>query len=215
MKRFRRHLVAGLLVWVPLGITLFLLKVLVEFMDKTLLLIPLAYRPETLLGFHIPGLGIVLSLAVLLVTGILISNLVGRQLMHVWESMLDRIPLVRSIYSAAKSFAEIVLTDTTESFKDVLLIEYPRKGLYSLCFQTSKNLGEVQARTGENVICVFVPTTPNPTSGLILMVPESDVIRLDMQIEDAVKMVVSLGVVVPYWKGSPQVPSLAKAETPT
>lgn len=212
MKRFRRYLVAGLLVWVPLGVTLFLLKVLVDLMDQTLLLLPPPYRPDALFGFHIPGLGILLSLAVLLVTGILAANLVGRQLVHLWESILQRIPFVRSIYSAAKNFAEIVLTDANQSFNKVLLIEYPRKGLYSLCFQTSTYLGEVQARTGEDVICVFVPTTPNPTSGLILMVPKSDVIELEMEVEDALKMVVSLGVVVPRWNGEDAPVSLAKAQ---
>ena len=205
-------MVAGLLVWVPLGVTLFLLKVLVDLMDQTLLLLPLPYRPDTLFGFHIPGLGILLSLAVLLVTGILAANLVGRQLVHLWESILQRIPFVRSIYSAAKNFAEIVLTDANQSFNKVLLIEYPRKGLYSLCFQTSTYLGEVQARTGEEVICVFVPTTPNPTSGLILMAPKSDVIELEMEVEDALKMVVSLGVVVPRWNGEDAPVSLAKAQ---
>ena len=203
---------AGLLVWVPLGVTLFLLKVLVDLMDQTLLLLPPPYRPDALFGFHIPGLGIVLSLAVLLVTGILAANLVGRQLVHLWESILQRIPFVRSIYSAAKNFAEIVLTDANQSFNKVLLIEYPRKGLYSLCFQTSTYLGEVQARTGEEVICVFVPTTPNPTSGLILMAPKSDVIELEMEVEDALKMVVSLGVVVPRWNGEDAPVSLAKAQ---
>ena len=136
----------------------------------------------------------------------LTANLVGRKLLRFWESILDRIPLVRSVYSAAKTFAEVVLTDNTESFKEVLLIEYPRKGLYSLCFQTSTHLGEVQSRTGEEVICVFVPTTPNPTSGVMIMVPKKDVIVLDMQIEEAVKMVVSLGVVVPQWEGAPVIP---------
>lgn len=212
MKRIRRYIVAGLLVWVPLGVTLFLLKVLVDLMDQTLLLLPPPYRPDALFGFHIPGLGIVLSLAVLLVTGILAANLVGRQLVHLWESILQRIPFVRSIYSAAKNFAEIVLTDANQSFNKVLLIEYPRKGLYSLCFQTSTYLGEVQARTGEDVICVFVPTTPNPTSGLIIMVPKSDVIELEMDVEDALKMVVSLGVVVPRWNGEDAPVSLAKAQ---
>lgn len=212
MKRIRRYIVAGLLVWVPLGVTLFLLKVLVDLMDQTLLLLPPPYRPDALLGFHIPGLGILLSLAVLLVTGILAANLVGRQLVHLWESILQRIPFVRSIYSAAKNFAEIVLTDANQSFNKVLLIEYPRKGLYSLCFQTSTYLGEVQARTGEDVICVFVPTTPNPTSGLIIMVPKSDVIELEMDVEDALKMVVSLGVVVPRWNGEDAPVSLAKAQ---
>lgn len=199
MKRLRTYLVTGLLVWVPLGITLLLLKFLVDFMDQTLLLLPVAYRPETVLGFNIPGLGIVLTLAVLLLTGIFTANFFGRKLVVAWESLLQRIPLVRSVYSAAKSFAEVVLTNNTDSFKEVLLIEYPRKGLYSLCFQTSTQLGEIQSRTGEQVICVFVPTTPNPTSGVMILVPKKDVIVLDMQVEEAVKMVVSLGVVVPRW----------------
>jgi uncharacterized membrane protein len=201
MKRIRTYIVTGLLVWVPLGITVFLVKFMVDFVDRSLLLVPLNYRPDTLLGMHIPGLGIVLTLVVLLITGILAANFFGRKLVNIWESILQRIPLVRTVYSAAKSFAEVVLTDNTESFKEVLLIEYPRKGLYSLCFQTSTRLGEVQARTGEEVICVFVPTTPNPTSGVMIMVPRKDVIVLDMQIEEAVKMVVSLGVVVPKWNG--------------
>ena len=204
-------MVAGLLVWVPLGVTVLLLKFLVDIMDRTLLLLPADYRPDAFFGFHIPGLGILLSLVVLLVTGFLVANLVGRRLVHLWESVLKRIPFVRSVYSAAKNFAEIVLTDANQSFKKVLLIEYPRKGLYSLCFQTSIYLGEVQARTGEEVICVFVPTTPNPTSGLILMVPKADVIELDMEVEDALKMVVSLGVVVPQWNGGGTPAPLGKA----
>ncbi len=200
MKRIRRYVVAGLLVWVPIGVTVFVLKILVDLLDQTLLLLPLAYRPETLLGFRIPGLGIVLALIILIVTGVLAANLLGRRLVSFWESVLQRIPLVRSIYSAAKNFAEVVFNDSNQSFNRVLLIEYPRKGLYSLCFQTSTALGEIQARTGSEVICVFVPTTPNPTSGLILMVPRDDVIELDMDVESALKMIVSLGVVVPVWK---------------
>lgn len=214
MKRLRTYLVTGLLVWVPLGITVFLVKFMVDFMDRTLLLLPMDYRPDTVLGFHIPGLGIVLAVTVLLVTGVLAANFLGRKLVNVWESTLQRIPLVRSVYSAAKSFAEVVLTNNTDSFKQVMLIEYPRKGLYSLCFQTSTQLGEIQSRTGEEVVCVFVPTTPNPTSGVMILVPRKDVIILDMQIEEAVKMVVSLGVVVPHWpKGAAGEPD--KTQPPT
>jgi uncharacterized membrane protein len=197
MKSLQRYIVAGLLVWVPLGVTIFVLKLLVDLMDQTLVLIPPDYRPENVLGVHIPGLGIVLTVAVLLVTGVLAANFFGRRLVGFWEAILHRIPLVRSIYSAAKNFAEIVLTDANQSFKRVCLIEYPRKGLYSLCFQTSTDIGEVQTRTPEECVCVFVPTTPNPTSGLILMVPRDDVTVLDMDVEDALKMVISLGVVVP------------------
>jgi uncharacterized membrane protein len=169
-------------------------------LDQSLLLIPQQYRPEELIGFAIPGLGLLLTLLILLVTGVLAANIVGRSMVGLWESLLERIPVVRSVYSAAKNFAEIVFSDSSQSFKKVLLIEYPRKGLYSLAFQTSSNLGEVQKRTGEDVICVFVPTTPNPTSGLILIVPLKDVIELDMDIDEALKMIISLGVVVPTWR---------------
>jgi len=184
---------------VPLGVTSALVYVAVKFTDKTLLLIPEQYRPDELLGFHIPGLGVILALAVLLVTGILAANFVGRALVGGWESLLDRIPVVRAIYSAAKKFSEIVFSDSSQSFKQVLLIEYPRKGLYSLAFQTATQLGEVQARTGEEVVCCFVPTTPNPTSGLIIIVPKKDVMQLDMEVDEALKMIISLGVVVPTW----------------
>lgn len=199
MKHLRTYLMTGLLVWVPLVITLFILKLLVDFMDQTLLLLPVNFRPETMLGFRIPGLGAVLAAAVLLLTGLLVANIVGRKLVDFWESVLKRIPLVRSVYSASKSFAEMVLTNNTQSFKQVLLIQYPRKGIYTMCFQTAgaSSLGEIQERTGEDVICVFVPTTPNPTSGFIMFVPKQEVIVLDMAVEDAIKMVVSLGVVVP------------------
>jgi uncharacterized membrane protein len=133
-------------------------------------------------------------------TGLLVANFVGRSMVGVWESLLERIPIVRSIYSAAKKFVEIVFSDSGQSFKKVLLIEYPRKGIYSLAFQTSTNLGEVQERTGEPVVCTFVPTTPNPTSGYIIIVPKKDVVELDMEVDEAFKMIVSLGVVIPTWR---------------
>ncbi len=200
MKQLRRYLVAGLLVWIPLGVTIFILKVLIGLMDNSLRLIPEAYRPETLLGFAIPGLGTILTILIVLITGLLAANLVGRTMVGIWESALERIPVVRSVYSATKNFAEIVFSDSGQSFKKVLLIEYPRKGIYSLAFQTATSLGEVQGRTGEPVVCTFVPTTPNPTSGYIIIVPRKDVIELDMEIDEALKMIISLGVVVPSWR---------------
>ncbi len=200
MKHLRRYLVAGLLVWIPLGVTIFILRVLIGLMDRTLLLIPQQYRPEEWFGFTIPGLGLILTLLVLLITGLLAANIVGRSMVGLWESMLDRIPVVRSVYSAAKNFAEIVFSDSGQSFKKVLLIEYPRKGVYSLAFQTATNLGEVQGRMGEEMICTFVPTTPNPTSGYIIILPKKDIIELDMEIDEALKMIISLGVVVPAWR---------------
>ncbi len=191
MKKFRTIIVAGLLVWVPLGATIFVLRLLISLFGN------LDSWLSDQLNIPIAGIGILLALLVLLGTGLIAANYFGKRFVSFWESLLERIPLVRNIYSAVKRFAEIVLSDSSQSFSKVLLIEYPRKGLYSLSFQTSQDLGEVQGKTGEDLVCVFVPTTPNPTSGLILMVPEQDVIELDMGVEDALKMVISLGVVVP------------------
>lgn len=200
MKALRRYIVAGILVWLPLGLTILLLRFAIRLMDRSLLLLPPQYRPETILGFNIPGLGAILTIILLLLTGVLAANFVGRAFVGGWESLMDRIPVVRSIYSAAKNFAEIVFSDSSHAFKRVLLIEYPRKGIYSLAFQTSAELGEVQGRTGEEVTCCFVPTTPNPTSGFIIIVPRKDVTVLDMEVDEALKMIISLGVVVPPWR---------------
>lgn len=196
--RLRRWLVAGLLVWLPVVATILVFKVLLDLMDELLFLLPNPYRPENLLGFRIPGLGAILAVLVLLLTGILGANLIGR-MVRFYESLLNRIPLVRSVYGAFKNFAEVVFSDSTTSFKKVLLIEHPRKGVYSISFQTSDSAEEVQAVTGETVVTVFLPTTPNPTSGFLLFVPRSQVIELDMSVEEAFKMIVSLGVVLPRW----------------
>ena len=208
MKRIRRYLVAGILVWAPLAVTYLLLKFAVNIMDRTLRFIPANLRPEILLQqligsenpVHIPGLGIILAFAVLLLTGFLAANFVGRAFVGGWEALMHRIPVVRSIYSGAKHFAEMVFSDSSQSFKNVLMIEYPRKGLYSLAFQTSSELGEVQGRTGEDVVCCFVPTTPNPTSGFIIIVPRKDITVLDMSVDEALRMIISLGVVIPTWR---------------
>ena len=199
MKRLRRYLVAGLLVWLPLGVTIFLFRVLIGLMDKTLIFIPRQYHPEEWLGVAIPGLGVILTILLLLITGVLTANIVGRSFVGGWESLMDRIPVARSIYSAAKNFAEIVFSDSGSAFSKVLLVEYPRKGLYTLTFQTASDVGEIQGRTGEDVVCCFVPTTPNPTSGFIIIVPTKDTIELDMEVDEAVKLIMSLGVVVPTW----------------
>ena len=199
MKRLRRYLVAGILVWLPLGVTFFLLRFLVGLMDKTLNLLPEAYRPAEWLPVAIPGFGVLLTIIVLVFTGLLAANIVGRSVVGGWESLLERIPVVRSIYSGAKNFAEIVFSDSGKAFKKVLLVEYPRKGIYTLTFQTATEISEIQSRTGEDVVCCFVPTTPNPTSGFIIVVPTRDTIELDMDVDEAAKLIMSLGVVVPTW----------------
>ncbi len=201
MKSFRRYLVAGILVWLPLGVTFIVLKFLLELMDKNLKYIPEQFLPQHWLGFPLPGLGLLLTVVVLVLTGLLAANFVGRSAVSFWESLLVRIPIVRTIYTAVKKFSEVLFSDSGPSFKRVLLIEYPRKGVYSLAFQTATHLGEVQERTGEDVVCTFVPTTPNPTSGFIIIVPKNEIIELDMEVDEALKMIISLGVVVPHWKG--------------
>lgn len=214
MKPVQRYLVAGLLVWIPLGVTFLILKLIVDLMDQTLVLLPAAFRPENLLGFRIPGLGILLTGIVVFSTGILAANLVGRQLLKAWDSILHRIPLVRSIYGGAKNFTEVLLGDTSQSFKRVVLIEWPRKGIYAIAFVTGSSVDEVRHRTGAEVVSVFVPTTPNPTSGFVLLMPRSEVIPLDMDVESAFKLIVSLGVVAPPWSPPPASPGLAPPPPP-
>jgi uncharacterized membrane protein len=207
MKRFRRYLVAGILVWLPLGITIWIVTFLVRQMDKTLHLLPSRFQPENWMPAWwpewapdaIPGLGVLLTIGILLVTGLLATNIIGRSVVGGWERIMDRIPVARSIYSAAKNFAEIVFSEGGNAFSKVLLVEYPRKGIYTLTFQTATEIGEIQGRTGEEVICCFVPTTPNPTSGFIIVVPKKDTMELDMEVDEAVKLIMSLGVVVPKW----------------
>ena len=197
MTRLRRYLIAGLLVWLPIGVTVLVVKLLVDLMDQTLVVLPEAYRPDRLLGFHIPGLGVVLSVLVVLSTGVVMAHFFGQQLLAAWEAILNRIPLVRSIYSSVKQLSATLLSSGGQSFRKVLLIEYPRKGLWTLAFQTGTDIGEAQAKTGEDVINVYVPTTPNPTSGFFLMLPRNDVVELDLTVDEALKYVISMGVVAP------------------
>ncbi|RDH89113.1 MAG: hypothetical protein DIZ77_16405 [endosymbiont of Seepiophila jonesi] len=197
MVQLRRYLVAGLLVWLPLGATFFVVRLLVRWMDNSLLLVPQAYRPENLLGFAIPGLGVVLTLIILLFTGLVAANLFGRKLVSLWERVLARIPLVRSVYSAVKQLVETMLSDGGQSFRKVLLVEFPRRGLWTLAFQTGTDQGEAQKKTGRDVINVYIPTTPNPTGGYFVLVPREDVQELDMSVDDGLKMLLSMGAVVP------------------
>ena len=183
----------------PLGATFLVFSFLLDLMDRLLVLLPAAYRPENLLGFRVPGLGAILAIVVLFATGLLAANFFGRRIVGSLESLLDRIPLVRGVYGSIKHFAAVVFSESNTSFKKVLMIEYPRRGLYSLAFQTSENPEEVQARTGDEIITVFVPTTPNPTSGFILFVPRKEAVELDMSVEEALKLIISLGVVLPPW----------------
>jgi uncharacterized membrane protein len=195
MQALRRYLIAGLLIWVPLGITVFVIRVMVGLMDQTILLIPPQWRPEALLGFNIPGLGVVLVLVIVLLTGMIVANILGRKLVGLWDAILSRIPLVRTIHSAVKQVMETILNSGSKSFRKVMLIEYPRKGVWTLAFQTGEVAGEIRDKAGVPVVTVFVPTTPNPTSGFVIIVPKEELIELDMPVEEGLKLIMSLGVV--------------------
>lgn len=199
LKHLRRLLVTGLVLWVPLLITFFVVRFLIRFVDRTLLLLPPSWRPEALLGFNIPGLGVILALVILVLTGLFVGNFAGRKLVDLGHRIVTRIPLVSGIYSGAKQVAETLFADSSTAFKRVLLVEHPRKGVWAMCFQTSEAVGEIQARTDEDVVCVFLPTTPNPTSGFLLFVPKHELVPLDMPVDEGLRMIVSLGVAVPRW----------------
>ena len=196
MATLRRYLMAGLLVWVPLGVTLLIVAFLVDLMDQTLLLLPASIQPENLLGFRIPGLGAVLTAVIVFVTGMIVTNLFGQQLFTIGERLLQRIPLVRSIYASVKQVTESMFS-SGKSFRKVVLVEYPRQGMWSLAFQTGSGAAEVNRKTGREIVNIFIPTTPNPTSGFFLMLPREDVIELDMSVDQGLKMLLSVGVVVP------------------
>lgn len=197
MPALRRYLAAGLLIWVPLGITILIIKFLVDMMDQTLLLLPDELRPDVLLGHRIPGLGVVFTVVVVIGTGMVVTNLVGRRLLQWGEQLLNRIPLVRTIYTSAKKVTETLFSSGGKSFRKVVMVEYPRRDMWTLAFMTGEGAGEVEARTGEKMVNVFVPTTPNPTSGFVLMVPRKDVIELSMSTDDGLRMILSAGVVGP------------------
>lgn len=197
MNLLRRYLVAGLLVWLPLGATIFVIRLLVGWMDQSLLLLPEPFRPENLLGFRIPGLGVLLSLLILLLTGLIAANLFGRKLVSLWEQMLSRIPLVRSVYSAVKQLVETMFADNGNSFRKVVLVEFPRRGLWTLAFLTNDEQGVVQLATGRDVISVYIPTTPNPTGGYFVLVPREDVREIDLSVDEGLRLLLSMGAVNP------------------
>jgi uncharacterized membrane protein len=215
----RRYLVAGVLVWLPILATLWVITFIVSLMDGILLLLPVQYRPQAVLGFPLPGVGIVIALVVLLFTGLLVTNLIGRRLVQYWDGVIRRIPLVRSIHGGVKSFAESVFSQSN-SFRKVVMIQYPRAGVWSIGFITAEEVAEVRAKTGVPHSCVYIPTTPNPTSGFIVMVPASELVELQMTVDSAMKMIITCGVVMPSPAPKPPlslgrpVPGSASSEPP-
>ena len=193
----KRYFITGLLVWVPLGITVWALKFLIGTMDQSLLLIPVHLRPETLLGANIPGIGTLLILLVLFVTGLLTNNILGQKLLSFWESILWRIPVVKSIYYGVKQVSDTLFSSKGEAFRKALLVQYPREGSWTIAFMTGQPGGDVINHLKGEYVSVYIPTTPNPTSGFFLMMPKSDVIELNMSVDTALKYIISMGVVPP------------------
>jgi uncharacterized membrane protein len=192
----KRHFLTGLLVIVPLGLTVKVVSVIAGYMDLTLAYLPARFHPDTYLPFRIPGLGIIFTLAIIQVVGLLSANLFGRKVVKTYEKVLDRIPFVRGVYVAVKQLLEQILSPQSEDrFRRAVLVEYPRKGIFSIGFVTGVGKSELQKKTPERVLNIFLPTTPNPTSGYYLLIPEKDAIQLDLTVEQAFKLIVSAGMV--------------------
>lgn len=197
MHTLRRWFVAGLLVWIPLGITLWVLKLLVDLMDQSLHLLPDAYRSESLFGFHVPGLGIVLTVAIVLFTGALAANFFGRRLIELGHRILGRIPIVRSIYGGVKQISDTLFSPEGKAFRRAVLVRYPHAGTWTVALVTGSPEHEVADILGREQISVFVPTTPNITAGFFLVVPRAETVELAMSVDEALKYIISMGVVPP------------------
>jgi uncharacterized membrane protein len=198
IKRFiRANLLAGILFLTPVMATFFFLRIFFNWVDGLLNILPARFRPDTFLPFPIPGLGLILLFGTVLLTGFLVRNYLGRKLVHLWDRIIETIPLVNKLYMALKQLVETIFNRSPQDFKRVVLIEFPKEGCYAIGFVTGFAVGETQRKTHRKVINVFVPTTPNPTSGFFLMIPEESVIPMDMGVEDAFKLLVSGGIISP------------------
>jgi len=193
----KRYLITGLLIWVPLVITLWVLDLLVGIMDQTLLLLPRQWQTEAWLGMHIPGLGVVLTVLTVLVTGVLAANIIGQQLVKFWEGVLARIPVVNSIYTGVKQVSDTLFAPGAQAFRKAVLVQWPGQGMWTIAFLTGKPGGDVANHLKGDYVSVYVPTTPNPTGGYFVMAPRANVIELDMSVDEALKYVISMGVVAP------------------
>ena len=197
MAALKKYIIAGLLVWLPFAATVVIVKLVIDLLDKTILLLPPEWHPVALLGFSIPGFGIILALSILLLTGMLAANLFGRRFVEIWERLLNKIPLVRSIYSSIKQISNTIFDPSGKSFRKVVMLQYPRKGLWSIGFLTNDNVGDEMSAVDDRLVAVFIPTTPNPTSGFIIMTRNDEITELDMSVEEGFKFIISMGVIIP------------------
>ena len=197
MAAIRRWLLAGLLVLVPLAVTVWLLNWIISTLDQTLQILPGDWHPDKLLGFHIPGFGVLLALAIVLSIGAIASNFLGKKLVSWWDALLSRIPIVRSIYSSVKQVSDTLFSENGNAFRKALLVQWPREGVWTIAFQTGTPGGYVANHLSGEYMSVYVPTTPNPTGGYFVMLKRADCIELQMSVDEALTYVISMGVVVP------------------
>ncbi len=193
----RKYFITGLLIWIPLVITIWVLKVIFDALDASLLLLPMSFQTENWLGVHIPGLGAILTLVVVFVTGVLATNFVGAQLVEFWHHILQRIPVVNSIYSSVKQISDTLFSSSGQAFRKALLVQWPHPGTWTIAFLTGTPGGDVVNHLPPDCLSVYVPTTPNPTGGYFVIVRRADVIELDMSVDQALKYIISMGVVPP------------------
>ncbi len=193
----KKYFITGLLIWIPLAITAWVLSMIVRTMDQSLLLLPQAIRPETLIGMYIPGIGVILTLLVVFVTGLVTANIIGQRLVQFWEGVLWRIPVVKSIYYGVKQISDTLFSGSGDAFRKVLLVQYPHQGAWSVAFQTSSPTQCIANQLQDEYIGVFIPTAPSPVNGFFFFVKKSEAFELDMSIDDALKYIISMGVVAP------------------
>ncbi len=193
----KRYFITGLLIWVPLVITAWVLSIIVETLDQSLRLLPETIHPKSLLGFALPGVGALLTLAMILLTGLLATNFIGQKLVGWWDKLLSRIPVVNSVYKAVKQVSDTLFAPNGNAFRKALLVQYPRHGAWTIAFLTGAPGGDIRNHLAGDYVSVYVPTTPNPTSGFFLMLPRQDVVELDMSVDEALKYIISMGVVAP------------------
>jgi uncharacterized membrane protein len=193
----KRYFITGLLIWVPLAITAWVLSLIASVADQSLRLLPEAVHPHNLLGFDIPGAGVAVTLLIILITGLLAANFIGQRLVGWWEKLLARIPVVNSIYHSVKQVSDTLFSSSGNAFRKALLIQYPHSGSWTIAFLTGTPGGDVVNHLDGDYVSVYVPTTPNPTSGFFLMMPRSEVVELDMNVDEALKYIISMGVVAP------------------
>ena len=198
----KKYLITGLLIWIPLVITLWVLKIIVDALDQTLLLLPPEFRTENWLGVHVPGMGVVMTLVIVFLTGLLTTNLIGARLVHFWHEILHRIPVVNSIYSSVKQISDTLFSSSGQAFRKALLVQWPRENMWTIAFLTGVPGGDVVNHLAGDFLSVYVPTTPNPTGGYFVVVARKDVIELDMSVDAALKYIISMGVVPPNGRSS-------------